>query len=329
MRIVGVQFKIGKGDFTDQGFRSHIEGFYNRTNPGDIIVFPEDIGLLLAFKETKAETVSEAVANYYSENSESINAILGTYPDIALTTAIFLSLTYRFVSDFYDFFSSLSRKYNVYTVTCNNMARFEIRDKSVRPVSSSVLNTAFVFDRFGREIYRQDKVFLTQMEIDLGISSGPIEAVKTFEIEGKKMAIAISLDAFMPQYISKISDAEIVMQPDANPGRWNGYLENGRWQPEEWMDSSYYIAQRLPAVRYVINPMMVGNLLELRFEGESNIAKKAEKDDQKMAFIGNIPVTGFHSIIGAGGREPSGSVYRDEIAEKDLEFEEGVIELII
>ncbi len=328
MRFLGVQFKIEESDFTGN-FRSHVEKFYRKCNKGDTLIFPEDVGLLVAFFGIRASTTSEAIQLLYSKDQERIDAIAKNNEIENFVSAIFLSLTDRFVNYFYDTFSSLSAKYGVYTVACNNMSRFRKGEKQWEPDSFKVNNSAFVFNPSGKLIFRQDKVFLTPMEINLGISPGNISDVSTFEIEGRKIGIAISMDAFTPQYISRLEKAEIIIQPDANPGKWNSILSNGRWQPEEWMDSAYYINQRIERVKNVINPMMVGNLMEIRFEGQSSITKKAEMGDTKMSYIGNQPSTGFHSILGIEEFDPTEYVERSTVIDRELAFDEGVVELEI
>ncbi|MCL4446981.1 MAG: carbon-nitrogen hydrolase family protein [Thermoplasmatales archaeon] len=326
MRSIGVQFKINHDDFIGN-FPSHVESFFKHTDPGDFIIFPEDIGFLVAFKGITSQTSIEAIQVLYSNNQKEIDSIATENELQNFTSAIFLSLTSRFIVDFYDLFSSLSKKYSVYTLTCNNMSRFLRKGEKVVFSEPAVYNTAFVFDPSGELIFKQDKVFLTQTELDLGISGGDVSRVSTFELEGRKFGIAISLDAFVPEYISRLTDAEVIIQPDANPGKWNSYLSNGRWQPEEWMDSAYYLAQRMQRVKYVVNPMMVGNLYEMRFEGQSAIMKKAEERDSRMGYIGNAPSTGFHSLIGIPGYDRFNHLKREDVVNKSLEYDEGMIEL--
>ena len=64
VRFIGVQFNIEVDDF-GSGFPSHVERFYKNTNPGDFIVFPEDIGLLTAFAGMKAQSSLEAIQALY------------------------------------------------------------------------------------------------------------------------------------------------------------------------------------------------------------------------------------------------------------------------
>jgi len=324
MNIFCVQFKVTERDFHFDLFRVHVEDFYKKTEPGDLIIFPEDIGLLVAFEGISAQTVTDAIQQVYLKNEGKIKE---KFQDSSLLKQLFLSLTDEFAKGFYEFFSALSAKYNVYTMACNNMAEFKRVGESYFPVNSDVLNTCFVFDESGRVLQRQSKVNLTKMEAGLGIDCARIEDVKTFKLNGIRFGIAISLDAFSVDYIYRLRDAEIVVQPDANPQRWNGYLENGRWQPEEWMDSSYYIAQRLPDVKYVVNPMMVGSLFDIRFEGQSCIAKKADMNDTKMGYIGNQLTSGFAGMMNIEDYDPKDFVERTQVVGRDLDYPEGVIQI--
>lgn len=316
MRILGVQFKINADDFLRQGFEKHVEKFYRSTDPGDMIVFPEDIGLLTAFREIKADDLTSAMQEIYSRNRNIVDEFIRNGNDFV--KSLFLSLESNFRSEFYLFFSEISRKYGVYTVACNNM-----------PENGRVYNTCYVFDPTGNEIFRQRKVHLTDMEISLFMDPGDPGEVRTFTINGIRFGIAISLDAFCPDYIYMIRDADIFLQPDANPVKWNSYIENGRWQPDDWMDSAYYVAQRLPHVRYAVNPMMVGNLFGIEFEGQSSVAKKAERSDSPLGYIGNIPATGFEIIMPVEGFNPSEFHDRGSVENLRLEYPEGMIEVEI
>ncbi len=326
MRFIAVQFKIDRDDFNG-GFPIHVRKFYENTRPGDFIIFPEDIGLLTAFSGLNAQSTTEAMQVLYSKNQNKIDFINGEGNIQNFVSSIFLALTDTFVRDFYNLFSSLSREYSVYTLACNNMSRFSKRGGEWDFLETKVFNTAFVFDSSGELRFSQDKVFLTPMEFDLGISGGDISSVSTFDVGGKRVGIAISLDAFVPRYISRLEEADMIIQPDANPVKWNSTLSNGRWQPEEWMDSAYYIAQRMDRVRNVINPMMVGDLLDIRFEGQSSITKKAEEGDERMGYVGNIPSSGFHSVFGIQGYDTHEYVNRESVSGKSLAYEEGILEI--
>ena len=325
MQVHGIQFLLERDDYREKNFLDHVERFYRKTQPGDVIVFPEDIGLLTAFASPPEGNIGDIFMNLYNGNEKLVENLAKTYSDADTRELLFASFTSRFVERFYRMFSELSSKYAVYTVACNDMAEFREEGGKIVPTSPRIFNTAFVFGTNGKEMYRQRKVFLTEMENMLSLTPGPIEKVSTFRIGGIEFGIAISLDAFIPEYVSRLSSCEVILQPDANPERWTSYLQNGRWQPEEWMDSAYFMAQRIGSAKYVINPMMVGNLGDVRFEGQSAILKKAEASDELMGYAGNIPTTGFKYVSGIGGLNPSKMQDRTYLSSADLTYGEDIL----
>jgi hypothetical protein len=69
--------------------------------------------------------------------------------------------------------------------------------------------------------------------------------------------------------------ADVLLQPDANPGRWTGSGSEDPWQPLEWMSSAWRaVADPTVRFRYAVNPMMVGNLADLPFDGQSAILQR-------------------------------------------------------
>jgi hypothetical protein len=147
-----------------------------------------------------------------------------------------------------------------------------------------------------------EKVPLTPLEIQLGLTPGPATGpdaalnLKPFGIPGTKARIgfATSLPAFTygpsPGPVDPCSDtslyymrcldrlgANIVIQDEANPGRWTGPDGNGLelWQPLSWMTSTYRSVSD-PSVRfdYNVTAMMVGNLADLVFDGQSAITQR-------------------------------------------------------
>jgi hypothetical protein len=71
--------------------------------------------------------------------------------------------------------------------------------------------------------------------------------------------------------------ANLVIQDEANPGEWTGPDGDGieRWQPLSWMASTYRTVSD-PSVRfdYNVTAMMVGNLGDLPFDGQTAITQR-------------------------------------------------------
>jgi hypothetical protein len=146
------------------------------------------------------------------------------------------------------------------------------------------------------------KVPLTSLENAIGFTPGPahgpaaIANLRPYRLPGTRALIgfATSLPAFtwgtLPAGVDPCSDtslyymrclnklgANLVIQDEANPGQWTGPDGNGieKWQPLSWMDSTYRTVSD-PSVRfdYNVTAMMVGNLADLVFDGQSAITQR-------------------------------------------------------
>ena len=92
----------------------------------------------------------------------------------------------------------------------------------------------------------------------------------------------------------------IFLQPEANPGCcWADYIDGGwsppAWQSLSWMDSAWRaVADPTSHIRYSVTPHMVGNLLDLAFDGQSAIFERCSIN-QNDTCAGNTP----SSFVGA------------------------------
>jgi predicted amidohydrolase len=163
------------------------------------------------------------------------------------------------------------------------------------PTGPEVYNTALVFGPDGALLGRVNKVFLTASDREqLDLTPGQLEDVHIIETPAGRLGVAISLDAFTPQYVRQLDalGAEIVVQPDANDARWAGLTrETRRWQPEDWLVSALgSIQPKYRNLRYNVCAMQTGNLYEIPFDGQSSISAQRDEALPKPApnrtFIG-------------------------------------------
>jgi hypothetical protein len=145
------------------------------------------------------------------------------------------------------------------------------------------------------------KVPLTPIELQLNITPGPasgpdaIANLEPYTVPGTQARIgfATSLPAFvygdLPEGADPCTDvarfymrcldrlgANLVMQDEANPGQWAyGGVNGGAWQPMEWMRSTWRAVAE-PDVRfsYNVTAHMVGNLVDLPFDGQTAITQR-------------------------------------------------------
>lgn len=163
-------------------------------------------------------------------------------------------------------------------------------------------------------LFRNDKVPITALERDLiAIDEGPAtgDAARAnaagVEVAGFRLGFATSLPAFAwgfefgqrPAGLEPCVDVrvsympcmdalgvDVVVQAEANPGRW-AVEQAGGWQPLEWMDSTWRsVAEPGVGFRYNITPHMVGNLLDLTFDGQSAITQRGANAPLRH-YVGN------------------------------------------
>jgi hypothetical protein len=159
------------------------------------------------------------------------------------------------------------------------------------------------------------KVPLTSIENALSLAPGPahgraaVANLRPYLLPGTRARIgfATSLPAFTygsPAHgVDPCSDTSLyymrcldrlgtnlVIQDEANPGRWTGPDGNGieQWQPLSWMSSTYRTVSD-PTVHfdYNVTAMMVGNLSDLAFDGQSAITQRGVSRRAGCHYIGN------------------------------------------
>lgn len=183
-------------------------------------------------------------------------------------------------------------------------------------------------------VARNRKVPLTPVENTFQFSPGPatgpaaVTNLRPYAIPGSriKLGFATSLPAFTygdpPRGVDPCSDtskyymrcldklgANLVMQDEANPGQWTGPDGDGieKWQPLSWMTSTYR-ASSDPSVRfaYDVTPMLVGNLADLPFDGQSAITQRGLRG-RGCHYVGNarfIPGEDRADLRGDAGSRP-------------------------
>lgn len=173
-------------------------------------------------------------------------------------------------------------------------------------------------------LFRNDKIPLTDIELNLlGLDEGPADGDAALAnaaghpVEGFRLGFATSLPAFrwgsdfgQPAPLQPCSDVrssymacmhalgvDLVVQAEANPGRWSAVVPGG-WQPLEWMDSTWRsVADPHAGFLYNICPHLVGNLLDLPFDGQTVIARRGARGPGAH-YVGNT------EFVAGTDREP-------------------------
>jgi hypothetical protein len=183
-------------------------------------------------------------------------------------------------------------------------------------------------------VARNLKVPLTPLENEIGFTPGPSEGpaavanLRPYSLPGTRARIgfATSLPAFAygapPRGTNPCSDtglyymrclsrlgANLVLQDEANPGRWTGAdgSSSEQWQPLSWMLSTYRaVSDRSVHFDYNVTAMMVGNLADLVFDGQSAITQRGLRG-RGCHYIGNsrfVPGEDLVSLRPYVGRRP-------------------------
>jgi hypothetical protein len=82
----------------------------------------------------------------------------------------------------------------------------------------------------------------------------------------------------------------VVLQTEANPAPWASYSDpNGNWQPLLWMNSSWrHVADPTVGFAYSVTPWLVGNLVDLPFDGQVSIKRRDNpRPGATRRFVGN------------------------------------------
>lgn len=179
------------------------------------------------------------------------------------------------------------------------------------------------------------KVPLTPIETELQFTPGPsrgpaaLENLRPFPLPGTaaRIGVATSLPAFVygqpPPGVDPCSDtaayymrclnalgADLVIQDEANPGRWSGPDGDGveQWQPLSWMNSTYRTVSDLSvSFDYNVTAMMVGNLADLPFDGQSAITQRGPPQGAGCHYVGNtafLPSEDRPDLRASAGAQP-------------------------
>ncbi len=153
----------------------------------------------------------------------------------------------------------------------------EEASRGVHLAGRRVHNTAFTFGPTGRILDRTHKVYLTPgAESRAGLSRAPQDHIHAFETPAGRVGVAVCLDGFYGSVLERLDGlgVQIVVQPSANHAAWtrpwppNPALTEG----EAWLRHGLRqgLQNRLH-LRYGVNPMMVGEVLDLAPRGRSSL----------------------------------------------------------
>jgi predicted amidohydrolase len=251
------------------------------TNELALVAFPELIGLPLLFflsRETRATTAQEAGLELLRETwLEALqNSLEHRYLSIS---NLVLPRALAMHKSLCNAFSNAAQKHNAFIVAGSSFLPFvdDEAAKGVHVLDPRVQNVSYLFAPHGQLFSRTPKINLTGgLESRLGLSKGRLEDWQSAQTPLGKVGTLICYDAFFDACIQKAdsSGTDILVQPSANAAKWHGpwSADTTRLEGQEWMARGAGTRiQNALNIRVMLNPMLVGRLFDLEFEGCSSI----------------------------------------------------------
>ena len=274
-----------------------------------LVAFPEDLGTFTVFFGhgdllRHSASIADAVAALIRRHrlaalARRLRCRVGWMRALALVLSPRVEAAYRRI------FSWAARRFRAFVV-----AGSAVLAAPDRPCAT--YNVSYVFGPNGELLGWQPKTHLTPIEGSgqLDITPASISALRVIPTAVGNLGVAICLDAFQEGVIQQLVDAgaSILVQPSANPAPWTPE------QQADWKRSSWQAVRRWPQLRYALNPMLVGEMLGLTFEGQSSICaaspqlwgsghyrdlppeggfvRVAETKDQEEILVAQVPLEG-------------------------------------
>ncbi|MFK7601224.1 nitrilase-related carbon-nitrogen hydrolase [Deinococcus sp. SM5_A1] len=201
----------------------------------------------------------------------------------------------------------LAREYGVY-LCCGSAPMPRYRVVGGQPVrgAATLTNQTVLLAPDGTLIGVTDKVHLTPDEEAGGVdlTPGRLSEMRVFPTPVGDLGVAISLDAFRADVIGRLEagGCTVLLQPDANGAAWTSKeglppdAAHLRDQPVAWLESSWTATATGKNIRYAVNPMVVGNLLDLSFDGQSAITGRSADAPELRSYVMTDPRPGFLAL---------------------------------
>lgn len=289
-RLYAVQARLSIEHYSDpRSFREWVEALAAAADEAgglsrdSLLVYPEDIGtfLLLAGADPHARSLEEALRGLLARHlpAVALHMALRLLPPLKA----YLRARWKLVWQAYrDAFSAVAAAYKTNVVA----------GSILEPRGRKVYNTSYLFAPDGRIAGRQSKVHLIDMEERLGVSPAPLGQLRVYETGAGRVGIAVCLDAFKEDVVSRLArlGADILAQPSANPEPWTPSLE------EEWRRGAWLAVQR-HRFRAGVNPMAVGRIYDLAFEGVSSIVAPRSSTPDGTGYLAKAKTKDGEEIV--------------------------------
>jgi predicted amidohydrolase len=249
-----------------------------------VIAFPETIGLPLLFALDRSESAamagSAAAALLARARADWRGALAAAWRGRSVGLgALYLAQAPAAHRAYVDAFAAAARTARA-TVVAGSIFLPLVEREAARGLHVSdgrVRNVAYTLAPSGRILGRTAKIHLTPgAERRAGLAAATLGAASPLHSEVGAIGVAICLDAFYPSVVERhdAAGAWLLVQPSANHADWER-----RWpqdpalsEGEAWLRYGLREQiQRRTNLRYGLNPMLVGEVLDLRPRGRSSV----------------------------------------------------------
>lgn len=283
-----------------------------------LVAFPETIGfpLLLTTGDygavSKFSRVSEGVRYLLRQHWRNVLRAAWRWRVFGLE-ALYLSKALPAYLAYRDAFSEAAQTYGV-TIVAGSHFLPHIEEEATRGVhiaDKRVHNVAYGFAPTGRIINRSSKRYLNPgTESRAGLSRSNT-LPHPFETPVGRVGVAICLDGFYSSIIEHLDGLGtcIVVQPSANHAPWDRPwpADHNLSEGEAWLEQGLraQLQGRLH-LRYGVNPMMVGDVWNLRPRGRSSLLTNTRFMDAETE--------GYRGVLALAQSDDQEEVVRAEVA---------------
>lgn len=315
IQLISIQMKLDLRDYwTQEAFAARIRAVMDQVQQvvlpdiPTLVAFPEDVGLLLVLQGM--ERLLSPAASIEDAIGRAVRAQLLPLMRTRLTTRLawvpaLLYLRHRLIADtYFSVFSEAASRHRLYIAAGTVvLPPYTVREEQViaRPTAPKVHNTAYLFGPDGGVLGHQHKVHLIDLEQEaaLHLHAGTVDELTVFDTALGRIGIAICYDAFQDDVVDRLVelDADILVQPSANPGPWH------EQQQAEWMQSSHRQTAVCQKFAYALNPMLVGPLWDIAFYGQSGILSRRTGEKARTSYTQLPETQGFVALARSADQE--------------------------
>jgi predicted amidohydrolase len=264
-----------------------------------LIAFPELIGLPLLFhlqRRTRASKVQEAALELTRESWLEATKLSFKHTHLSVSSLV-LPHAVALHRTMLEAFSSAARRHAAFIVGGSNFLPTvdDEAAKGTHILDPRVRNVSYLFAPSGRLLSRTAKVNLTAgLESVLGLTKARLEDITAAITPLGRITTLICYDAFFDTCLERAdaAGAQILVQPSANAAVWNGpwSADSSLVEGQEWLARG--VPSRIQGrvnLRYAVNPMLVGKLFDLEFQGRSHISANQALTGHENAILEIAP----------------------------------------